>query len=175
MVLGVGEKKNYSWWRHQMETFSALLAICAGNSPVPANSPHKGQWRGALMFSLICVWINGWVNNREAGYLRRYRAHCDVTVMLKRKRIYWYRNCNPVTWNRRSDKQGGWCITHFKRQTADNRDIFVIIPRLLVKYIYRKISNTRRIKSKNINVSRLGLQLSSHNILKPSVQWRMKM
>ena len=47
----------------------------------PVNSPHKGQWRGALMFSLICVWINGWVNNREAGDLRRYRAHCDVTVM----------------------------------------------------------------------------------------------
>ena len=40
------------WWRHQMETFSALLAICAGNSPVPVNSPHKGLWRGALMFSL---------------------------------------------------------------------------------------------------------------------------
>ena len=48
----------YSWWRHQMETFSALLAICAGNSPVPVNSPHKVQWRGALMFSLICAWIN---------------------------------------------------------------------------------------------------------------------
>ena len=45
------------------------------------NSPHKGQWRGALVFSLICVWINGWVNNREAGDLRRYRAHYDVTVM----------------------------------------------------------------------------------------------
>ena len=45
------------------------------------NSPHKGQWRGALMFSLICVWINGWVNNREAGDLRRYRAHYNVTVM----------------------------------------------------------------------------------------------
>ena len=69
------------WWRHQMETFSALLALCAGNSPVPVNSPHKGQWRGALMFSLICVWINGWVNNREAGDLRRYRGHHDVTVM----------------------------------------------------------------------------------------------
>ena len=39
-----------TWWRHQMETFSALLALCAGNSPVPVNSPHKGQWRGALMF-----------------------------------------------------------------------------------------------------------------------------
>ena len=46
-----------------METFSAL------------------QWRGALVFSLICVWINGWVNNGEAGDLRRYRAHYDVTVM----------------------------------------------------------------------------------------------
>ena len=52
----------------------------------PVNSPHKGQWRGALMFSLICVWINGWVNNNEAGDLRRYRAHCDVTVMIIQKR-----------------------------------------------------------------------------------------
>ena len=65
-------------WRHQMETFSALLAISAGT---PVNSPHKGQWRRALMFSLICVWIIGWVNNREAGDLRRYRAHYDVTLM----------------------------------------------------------------------------------------------
>ena len=48
----------------------------------PVNSPHKGQWRGALMFSLICVWINDWVNNREAGDLRRYHAHYNVTVML---------------------------------------------------------------------------------------------
>ena len=45
------------------------------------NSPHKGQWRGALMFSLICIWINGWSNNREAGDLRRYRGHYDVIVM----------------------------------------------------------------------------------------------
>ena len=47
----------------------------------PVNSPYKGQWRGALVFSLICVWINGWENNREADYLRRYRAHYDVIVM----------------------------------------------------------------------------------------------
>ena len=46
-------------------------------------SPHKGQWRGALVFSLFCAWINGWVNNREAGDLRRHRAHYDVTVMLQ--------------------------------------------------------------------------------------------
>ena len=69
-----------SWWRHQMETCSALLAICAGNSPV--NSPRKGQWRGALMFSLICTWVNDWENNHETGDLRRLCAHYDVTVMV---------------------------------------------------------------------------------------------
>ena len=68
-----------TWWRHQMEAYSALLAICAGNSP------HKGQWRGAFMFSLICAWINRWVNNREAGDLRRYRPHYDVIVMYNNK------------------------------------------------------------------------------------------
>ena len=45
------------------------------------NSQHKGRWRRALMFSLICAWINGWINNREAGDLRRHRAHYDVIVM----------------------------------------------------------------------------------------------
>ena len=47
----------------------------------PVNSPHKGQWRGALTFSFICCRINGWVNNRWAGDLRRRRAHYDVIVM----------------------------------------------------------------------------------------------
>ena len=69
------------WWRHQMETFSALLALCARNSPVPVNSPHKGQWRGTLMLSLICTRTNDWVNNCEAGDLRRNRGHYDVIVM----------------------------------------------------------------------------------------------
>ena len=48
------------------------------------NSHHKGQWRGALMFSLICAWINDWANNGEAGDLRRHRTHYDVTVMKHR-------------------------------------------------------------------------------------------
>ena len=45
--------------------------------------PHTKamQWRGALMFTFICARINGWVNNREAGDLRRNRAHYDVIVM----------------------------------------------------------------------------------------------
>ena len=49
----------------------------------PVNSPHKGQWHGALMFSLICTWINRWVNNGEAGDLRCHRAHYDVTEMIR--------------------------------------------------------------------------------------------
>ena len=78
-----------------METFSAKLAISARNSTVPVNSPRKGQWRGALMFSLICVWMNDWVNNREAGDLRRYRTHYDVIVMvvqhdIRNKKIYCF-------------------------------------------------------------------------------------
>ena len=47
----------------------------------PVNFPHKGQRRGALMFSLIYAWINDWVNNREAGDLRRQHGHYDVIVM----------------------------------------------------------------------------------------------
>ena len=69
------------WWRHQMEAFSALQAMCAGIHRSPVNSPHKGQWRGALMIPLICAWINGWVNNREADDLRRNHTHYDVIVM----------------------------------------------------------------------------------------------
>ena len=56
--------------------------FCGEFTGPPVNSTHKGQWRGALMFSLICAWINPWVNNGEAGDLRRYRAHYDVIVMV---------------------------------------------------------------------------------------------
>ena len=78
----------FSWWRHQMETCSVSLAFVRG---IPrwlrgihrwaGNSPHTDQWRGALMFSLICAWTNGWVNNQAAGDLRRHRTNYDVTVM----------------------------------------------------------------------------------------------
>ena len=77
-------RQGKTWWRHKMETFSALLALCARNSPGPVNYSHNGQWRGPLMFSLICVWINDWVNNREAGDLKHHRGHYDVSVMT-----YW--------------------------------------------------------------------------------------
>ena len=65
-------------WKH----FPRYWPIVRGIHRSPVSSPHKGQWRGALTFSLICVWINGWINNGEAGDLRRYCAHYDVTVMM---------------------------------------------------------------------------------------------
>ena len=64
-------------WKH----FPRYWPFVRGIHRSTVNSPHKGQWRGALMFSLICARIDGWVNNDEAGDLRRHRAHCDVIVM----------------------------------------------------------------------------------------------
>ena len=64
-------------WKH----FPRYWPFVRGIHRSPVNSPHKGQWRGALMFSLIYAWRNGWVNNRDAGDWRRHRAHYDVTVM----------------------------------------------------------------------------------------------
>ena len=95
------------WWRHQMETFSALLALCAGIHRSPVNSPHKVQWCGALMSSLIFVWINGWVNNREADHLRRHRAHYDIMEMI----IYFVMSSHEVS------RQRDWvwfCIFSWK-------------------------------------------------------------
>ena len=62
--------------------FPRYWPLVRGIHRSPVNSPHKGQWRGALMFSLICIWINGWVNNREAGDLRCYRGHYNVDECL---------------------------------------------------------------------------------------------
>ena len=76
-TLGETSHDDVIKWKH----FLRYWPIVRGIHRSPVNSQHKGQWRGALMFSLICDWINGWVNNREAGDLRRYRAHYDVTVM----------------------------------------------------------------------------------------------
>ena len=65
-----------------METFFLRYwPFVRGIHGSPVNSLRKGQWCGALVVSLICVWISGWVNNREAGDLRRYRANYDVSVM----------------------------------------------------------------------------------------------
>ena len=65
-------------WKH----FPRYSPFVQGIHRSPLNSPHKGQWRGALMHSLICVLIDVWENNREASDLRCYHAHYDVTLMF---------------------------------------------------------------------------------------------
>ena len=71
MMTSKRYKKNPRYWPFVREIHRS-----------PVNSPHQGQWRGALMFSLICDWITGWVNNHESGDLISHRAHYDVTVIV---------------------------------------------------------------------------------------------
>ena len=66
-------------WKHVARYWPFVRGIHRS----PVKSPHKGQWRGSLMFSLICTELNCWVNWWWVGDLRRYRAHYDVTVMRK--------------------------------------------------------------------------------------------
>ena len=73
---------SFTRWRHQMETLPRYWPFVRGIHRFPVNYPHKGQWGGARNFSLVCAWINGWVNNGEAGDLNRHRTHYDVTVMI---------------------------------------------------------------------------------------------
>ena len=68
-------------WKHYPRYWPFVRGIHRST----VNSPHKGHWRGTLKFSLIYIWINDWVNNREAGDLRRYRANYDIIVMQ------WYK------------------------------------------------------------------------------------
>ena len=77
--------------------FPRYWSFVRGIHRSPVNTPHKGQWRGDLMFSLICAWINDWVNTHEAGDLRCHRAHYDVTVVRK----FWCWNPN-ITGNNSS-------------------------------------------------------------------------
>ena len=99
--------------------FRVIGPLCGEFTVSAGNSPHKCQWRGPLMFSLICAGINGWVNNREAGDLRRHRAHYDVTVMWDEYAIIrlpleqsWHHL--PVdTWNESSGESTHWPLGDF--------------------------------------------------------------
>ena len=82
----------------EWKQFSRNWPFVRGIHRSPVNSPHKGQWRGALMFSLISAWINGWVNNGEAGDLRHHRAHYDVIVMIPKTTKAKPIGGNPRIW-----------------------------------------------------------------------------
>ena len=64
-------------WKH----FSRYCPFMQVIHRSPVNSPHKSQWRGVLMFSVVCAWTNAWANNRNAGVLWRHCNHYDVSVM----------------------------------------------------------------------------------------------
>ena len=64
-------------WKH----FARYWPFVRGIHRSPVNLPHKGQWRGALKFSLICAWTNTLANSGDTGYLKRHRAHYDVIAM----------------------------------------------------------------------------------------------
>ena len=86
IATSVGNRHKHVWeWIHddvmKWKHFPRYWSFVRGIHRSLVNSPHKDQWRGVLMFSLSCVLINDWVNSREAGDLRRYRAHYDVIVM----------------------------------------------------------------------------------------------
>ena len=115
-----------------METFSASLVFVRGIHRSPVNSPHKGQWRGALMFSMICVWKkNGWENNGEAGDLRRYRAHYGVTVMIfpptficvRDYDLYYYIVVNVTMWYAQSRQSH----THAQITIWFNRNSYLVL------------------------------------------------
>ena len=83
-------------WKH----FPRYWPFVRGIHRWPVNSPHKGQWRRDLMFSLIYAWTNGWINTRDAGDLRRHHAHYGVTVM----RTKWSRL--QMSWNDMESMRG---------------------------------------------------------------------
>ena len=91
-------------WKH----FPRYWPFVRGIHRSPVNSLHKDQWRGALTFSLIWIWTNGWVHKREPGDLRRHRAHDDVTAMsyiLIGPHAFCFKNvsfCKPCLLNKTS-------------------------------------------------------------------------
>ena len=111
--VGLVHHHNYlyktSWWRHQMETFSALLTICAGNSPVPGEFPAQrpmtrrfdvffdmclnkrfnkqswGWWFETLSrpFSVMCTLEHAKNNCPWGNLLSQYRVHVSQLQFAK--------------------------------------------------------------------------------------------
>ena len=110
-----------TWWRHQMEILSALLALCEGNPFVTGGFPS--QWASdAELWCFLWSTPEKRAHNPEAGDSRRHHAHYDVTAMnshisavhwdmlpypLKTKnlyfnkhdRLYWSHLCLDNTFN----------------------------------------------------------------------------
>ena len=97
--------------KHNWKIMLFFGVKCWCNSRI--NSKHKGQWLGALMFSLICGRVNGWINNHEASDLRHHRVHYDVVAMAdagnKDLCMIYFSSPIPLLWN---DIHAPAVITH---------------------------------------------------------------
>ena len=115
-------------WSHMMKWkhFPRYWPFVRGIHWSPVYFPHKGQWRGALVFSLICVWINGWVNNGDVGDLRRHHTHYDVTVM--------HGACTGLSWWLIQYRSGNspkdlskwlfWFVTNWNTYETNSKPLF---------------------------------------------------
>ena len=84
-----------SWWRHQMGTFSELLALCAGNSPVTGEFPSQRPVpRGFDLFSSAPEQTV----ELTIGDLRRHRAHYDVSLMWQAGHCHALSLVDPWRW-----------------------------------------------------------------------------
>ena len=121
----------YPWWRHKMETFSALLALCEGNLPVTSGSPYKGQFRGALMCFFNLRWNKQLSRrSRHRRFLtpsRSLRCHCNARAITKNKstneyiKLYkWIGGGNDNKW----------------RLRVHIHDVFIWICLLCREYVY---------------------------------------
>ena len=128
-------------WKH----FPRYWPYVRGIHRSTVNSPHKDQWRGALMLPSICAWINDWANNREADDLRRHRAHYDFTVtMMVRNTTCPLSMLDKGNWDqfRFKDRPSEYCDFHYKHTTV-----------VIMSYLYNEnpyTDNTSRPDDANI-------------------------
>ena len=126
-------------WKH----FPRYWPFVRGIHRSPVNSLHKGKWCGAFMFSSISAWIIAWVNNREAGDLRRHRDHNDVTVMRTISSLLLpFFHDHQWHWLYELDKSCSSMITFTSRSHVKCKwnHWYITILIFLVLYIYAVIS-----------------------------------
>ena len=115
-------------WKH----FPRYWPFVRGIHRWPVNSPHKGQWHEALMFSLICAWIKSWANDGDAGDLRRHRAHHDAIVM-----------CAPMEWDNTGSGNGN---VHRHDTAWTNSGLFLVCSEKELQHNFTTKQNVSRVK-----------------------------
>ena len=161
-------------WRHQIETFSAYLALCEDNPVVTAVLPHKGHWRETLIFPRICAWANGWINNRDAGELKRHRAHYDVTVLVQQ--IMALTKVEPLTTGLghlpEIDSTGNWLLEYSDQKAVLIQDETLLIQNIHWSYNYCCAAHFKNISDYKFPVEHTpNVELQTHGVSYPNQQY----